>query len=64
MKWANLFLLGAVICAFIFVVVPGILFLLDLLLRKPLGQRIFVVQWNKIGIILGLVFGLIYWLLR
>jgi hypothetical protein len=48
------FILPAILLSFLFIVVPGILWLANRLLRKPLGENILQVSWNKWGIILAL----------
>jgi len=40
----------AILCTFIFVFVPGFLWLVDRIFRKPLGEPLFKVSWNWWGL--------------
>lgn len=64
MKYHLLFLLFSIILGFIFIAVPVILWLVDILFRKLLEQRLFVPKWNFWGISAAIICGLLYWFLK
>lgn len=46
----------AILLTFIFVFVPGFLWIVDRIFRKPLGSALFKVTWNKWMILLSILF--------
>jgi hypothetical protein len=56
-------LLGAVLTTFFYLFVPGALWLVDSLLRNTLEQKLFIVKWHRLGILLALILWAI-WLLN
>jgi hypothetical protein len=57
---ANWVLIPAVILTFLFIITPVILWLVDRAFRKPLGQRLFAVSWNKWGMSAALLCWMIW----
>ncbi len=51
---ASWFIVPAIILSFLFLVVPAVLWTVNRLLRKPLGENILLVSWNRWGILAAL----------
>jgi hypothetical protein len=54
------FLLGAVLLTFFFLFVPSVLWLTDRFLRKALEQRLFVVNWHPLWMLMAGVCWLVW----
>jgi hypothetical protein len=54
------FLLGAVLLTFFFLFVPSVLWLTDRFLRKALEQRLFVVKWHPLWMLMAGVCWLVW----
>lgn len=59
LQWA---LIPAIILTLIYLFTPAILWVIDRVFRKPLGQRLFKVHWNLWGIAGAVLCWLLYWL--
>ena len=55
-SWA---ILPAILLTFIYIFVPGMLWLVDLILRKPIGSKVFQVEWKPLWIALAVAFWII-----